>query len=97
MDNDASKAFKQLKEFLTKPHVLTVPDDGETLLLYIAATTHVVSTALVIEQDEPGPVYKVQRPVYIVSWQSTWLVQSVLSSSPELPLRDPHCYEGIRN
>ena len=53
-------AFQELNEFLTKPFVLTNPDDGETLLLYIAATTHVVSTALVIEQDEPGPVYKVQ-------------------------------------
>jgi len=38
-----------------------VPNDGETLLLYIAATTHVVSTALVIERDEPGHAYKVQR------------------------------------
>ena len=40
---------------------------GETLLLYIAATTHVASTALVIERDEPGHVYKVQRPVYFIS------------------------------
>jgi len=27
----------------------------------------VVSTALVIERDEPGHVYKVQRPVYFIS------------------------------
>ena len=37
------------------------------LLLYIAATTHVVSTALVVERDEPGHVYKVQRLVYFIS------------------------------
>ena len=64
---EAAVAFQQLKEFLTTPPVLTSPEDGETLLLYIAATTHVVSMALVVEQDEPGHVYKVQRPVYFIS------------------------------
>ena len=59
-NSDASKMFQELKEFLTKPPSLTASDDGETLLLYIAATTHVVSTALVIGQDEPGHVDKVQ-------------------------------------
>ena len=48
------------------PPVLTAPDDGE-VLLYIAATTHVVSIVLVIERDEPGHVYKIQRPVYFIS------------------------------
>ena len=28
---------------------------------------HVVSTSLVVEQDEPGHVYKVQRPIYFIS------------------------------
>jgi hypothetical protein len=57
---EAAAAFQQLKDFHTTPPVLTAPEDGEMLLLYIAATTHVVSTALVVEQDEPGHVYKVQ-------------------------------------
>ena len=59
-NEEAAAAFQQLKDFLTTPPVLTAPEDGEMLLLYIAATTHVVSTALVVEQDEPGHVYKVQ-------------------------------------
>ena len=59
-NEEAVIAFQQLKEFLTAPPVLTAPEDGEMLLLYIAATTHVVSTALVVERDEPGHVYKVQ-------------------------------------
>jgi hypothetical protein len=37
------------------------------LLLYIMTTTHVVSTALVIERDEPGHVYQVQQPIYFIS------------------------------
>jgi len=66
-NDDASKAFQELKDFLTMPPVLTAPEDGEVLLLYIAATTNVVSTVLLVERDEPGLVYKVQWPVYFIS------------------------------
>ena len=40
---------------------------GEELLLYIAATTHVVSTAIVVEHPEEGHAFSVQRPVYFIS------------------------------
>ena len=40
---------------------------GEELLLYIAAITHVVSTAIVVERNEEGHAYGVQRPVYFIS------------------------------
>jgi hypothetical protein len=53
------------------PHIQTscpsLPEPVETVLLYIAATTQVVSTALVVEWEEPGHVYKVQQPVYYIS------------------------------
>src|SRR5437016_12775958 len=39
----------------------------EPLLLYIAATSHVVSTAIVVERQEEGHIQKVQHPVYFVS------------------------------
>ncbi len=39
----------------------------EPLLLYIAATSHVVSTTIVIERQEEGHIQKVQHPVYFVS------------------------------
>jgi hypothetical protein len=39
----------------------------EQLLLYLTATTHVVSTAIVVEQQEDGHTYPVQRPVYFIS------------------------------
>ena len=41
--------------------------DGEPLLLYIAATTRVVSATLVVEREEEGHALKVQRPVYFNS------------------------------
>ena len=52
-------AFEQLKLFLTKPPIMTAPQPDETLLIYIAATSHVVSTAIVFEREEVGHAYKV--------------------------------------
>jgi dsDNA-binding SOS-regulon protein len=49
---DANQALAQLKDFLSKPPVLTAPRKKEQLLLYLAATTHVVSTAIVVERQK---------------------------------------------
>jgi hypothetical protein len=64
---EADQALAQLKDFLSRPPVLTAPCKKEQLLLYLAATTHVVSTAIVVERQEDGHAYPVQRPVYFVS------------------------------
>jgi hypothetical protein len=65
-DDESQKAFEALKESLTTPPIMTPPIPKETLLLYISATTNVVSTVLVAEREE-GQAYTVQRPVYYVS------------------------------
>ena len=44
-----------------------VPRPVETLLIYITATSHVVSTTIVIEHEEARHAYKVQCPVYFIS------------------------------
>jgi hypothetical protein len=62
---EAKDAFKKLKAYLTSSPVLTPPKKHEAMLLYIAATSMVVSAAIVIERE--GHVYKVQRPVYYIS------------------------------
>jgi ribonuclease HI len=46
---------------------MTPPIPKETLLLYISATTNVVSTVLVAERKKEGQAYPVQRPMYYVS------------------------------
>ena len=56
-----------VKQFLTKLPVLVPPCSGEPLLLYISATTQVVSSALVVEREEEGHAFKVQCPVYFIS------------------------------
>jgi hypothetical protein len=66
-DDEAQKAFEALKESLTMPPVMTPPIQKEMLLLYISATSNVVSTVLITEREEKGQAYPVQRPVYYVS------------------------------
>jgi hypothetical protein len=63
---EADQALAQLKDFLSKPLVLTSPRKKEQLLLYRAATTHVVSTTIIVERQEEGHAYPVQQPVYFV-------------------------------
>jgi hypothetical protein len=70
---EAQEALEALKKFLTAPPVLKPPrratpnQPAEDLLLYISCTTHVVSTALVVERTEEGHAYLVQHPVYFIS------------------------------
>ena len=64
---EANKAFAALKQFLTMAPVMMAPQAGETLLIYIAATNRVVSTAIIIEREEAGHAYKVQCPIYFIS------------------------------
>jgi hypothetical protein len=64
---EAERALQDLKQHLQSPPVLTAPLPGENLLLYIAATTHVVSSAIVVKCSEEGHTFGVQRPVYFVS------------------------------
>jgi hypothetical protein len=46
---------------------LIAPTTEEPILLRISATTHVVSTTLVVEREEPKRSQKVKQPVYFVS------------------------------
>jgi hypothetical protein len=70
---EAQEALEALKKFLTTPPVLKPPrratpnQPAEDLLLYISYTTHVVSTALVVERAEEGHTYPVQHPVYFIT------------------------------
>ncbi|XP_074297348.1 uncharacterized protein LOC141628059 [Silene latifolia] len=55
------QAFRELKQYLSTPPLLSKPEQGEPLFLYLAVTEVAVSVVLVREQD------KEQRPVYYVS------------------------------
>ncbi|XP_074290383.1 uncharacterized protein LOC141617106 [Silene latifolia] len=55
---DHEQAFKELKHYLSTPPLLSKPEQGEPLYLYLAVTEVAVSEVLVREQD------KEQKPVY---------------------------------
>jgi hypothetical protein len=59
--------LQDLKHHFQSPPILTAPQPGEYLLLYIAVTAHVVSTTIVVERQEEGHAFRVQRPVYFIS------------------------------
>jgi hypothetical protein len=62
---EQAAAFVALKQHLLELATLTSPDPSLPLLLYIAASPHAVSAALVQEQDREGTTR--QCPVYYVS------------------------------
>jgi ribonuclease HI len=64
---EAEEALGNLKALLTNAPILVPPAVGEALLIYVAATTQVVSAAIVVERREEGHALLVQRPVYFIS------------------------------
>jgi hypothetical protein len=64
---EAQEALDKLKVTLAHAPILTPPQDGEPLYLYVTATTQVVSAVVVVESTEEGHALPVQRPVYYIS------------------------------
>ena len=56
---EALQALESLKVSLTSAPILVALEQGEPLLLYVAASNHVVSAALVVEREEPRHHLKV--------------------------------------
>jgi hypothetical protein len=65
--SEAEEALGNLKALLTNAPILVPPAAGEDLLIYVAATTQVVSAAIVVERQEEGHALPIQRPVYFIS------------------------------
>ena len=61
MDGRMSKAFQDLKAYLTTALLLSPSIPGEELYLYLAVSPHAVSSALIRKEG------KVQKPVYYTS------------------------------
>jgi hypothetical protein len=64
---EAQEALDKLKAMLARAPILTPPQDGEPLYLYVAATSQVVSTVIVVEHTEEGHALPVQWLVYYIS------------------------------
>jgi hypothetical protein len=64
---EVQEALDKLKATLSHAPILTPPQKGKPLYLYVVATTQVVSAVIVEERTEEGHTLPVQRPVYYVS------------------------------
>ncbi|XP_022848734.1 uncharacterized protein LOC111371046 [Olea europaea var. sylvestris] len=60
-NKECNLAFQELKQTLSTPPVLTKPEPGETLLLYLVVSQNAVSGVMVKEKR------RVQQPVYYIS------------------------------
>ncbi|XP_038978249.1 uncharacterized protein LOC120108653, partial [Phoenix dactylifera] len=69
---ECQQAFEELKHLLASPPLLTKPQQGELLYLYLAVFPVAVSSILVREEN------RLQRPVYYTSW----IVLEELRSGP---------------
>jgi hypothetical protein len=66
LDDQAAAAFVKLKQYLKSLPTLVSPKPDDVLLLYVAATDALVSTALVVERLEAVIEVK-QQHVYFIS------------------------------
>ena len=64
---EAEEALDKLKRTFTIAPILVPPRPAEPSLLYVAATTKVVSAPVVVERPEEGHALLVQRSVYFIS------------------------------
>jgi hypothetical protein len=58
-NEEVEMALANLKHHLQSPPILIAPLVGKNLLLYIIATTHVISTAIVVELSDEGHAFGV--------------------------------------
>ncbi|XP_071729264.1 uncharacterized protein [Rutidosis leptorrhynchoides] len=60
-NEEAERAFVEMKEYIAKLPTLTSLEEGETLFIYFAASKECISTVLVTERE------RTQVPIYFVS------------------------------
>ena len=62
----AIAGLEEIKALLASNPILAAPNVGEPMLLYISATHQVVSAMLVVEREQDGHKFPLQKPVYYV-------------------------------
>ena len=62
---ECSSTFQQLKEYLSRPPIMSKPDEEEVLFAYIAVASHMVSLVLIqVDDGAPRPVYYVRKSLH---------------------------------
>ena len=63
----ATAGLEEIKALLASNPILAAPNVSEPVLLYISATHQVVRVVLVVEREQDGHKFPLQKPVYYVS------------------------------
>ena len=60
-DEECDKAFRDLKEYLTQAPMLTAPNSGEDLFMYLSVSDHAVNAVLLRDRGIQQPVYYISK------------------------------------
>ncbi|XP_076926872.1 uncharacterized protein LOC143590206 [Bidens hawaiensis] len=80
-DNEADKAFEELKSHLCELPTMVAPKPGETLILYLSQTDRTISLVLMVERGEAQiPIYFKAETVFLSPCdpRPDWPLQQVL-------------------
>ena len=73
-------AFQQLKEYLSRPPIMSKPEVDEVLFAYIAMASHAMSLVLVqVDSDVQKLVYYVSKSLYKVEVRYLPLENAILA------------------
>ncbi|XP_071687260.1 uncharacterized protein [Rutidosis leptorrhynchoides] len=67
-NEEAEKAFVEMKEYIAKLPTLTSPEEGETLFIYLAASKECISTVLVTERERVQVLSKAEKSGRMAKW-----------------------------
>ena len=60
-DEECDAAFQDLKDYLMQALVLTAPESGEDLFMYLSVSEHAMSAVLLRDQGVQQPVYYINK------------------------------------
>ena len=73
-------AFQQLKEYLSRPSIMSKPEMDEVLFAYITVASHAVSLVLVwVDSGVQRPVYYVSKSLHEVEVRYLPLEKAILA------------------
>ena len=77
---ECALAFQQLKEYLSRPPIMSSPLTDEVLFSYIAVASHAVSLVLIrIDNGIQWPVYYVRKSLHKAEIRYLQLEKSILA------------------
>ena len=87
----ATTGLEEIKTLLASNPILAAPNARKPMLLYISATHQVVSAVIVVEREQDGHKFLLQKPIYYVSTVLT----TCKSRYPHYQKNSIHGFHGI--